>query len=260
MRNFCLGALALAAISIGAPAPVTAGEFASEYTFVAFGFRVASTRFDARIDDRNYQIDGTLRSRGIARLFTTTSGSLAANGTLGDGAPARSDLDVRYLDDGTAKRTTIAVRDGRVTEVTTDPEVTITDDWLHTPAAELRGVFDPVAAMLVPARSFGEVCQRTLRMFDGAMRFNLPMEFVRIIPFSTQGYSGDAVTCRARFQPLSGYPAGKEDVAWARDTIHMEISFAPMGATGLYAPVRALIDIGMTEIRVTARRFEQVGG
>ena len=135
-----------------------------------------------------------------------------------------------------------------------------TEDWVETPAADLVGAVDPIAAALVSASSMRAVCDRTIRMFDGAMRFDLRMRYLRTIPFSAKGYKGDAVTCRARFVPVSGYAADREEVAWARDNLAAEISFAPVGETGLYTPVRALIDIGITEIRVTARRFERLGG
>ncbi len=262
MRRFSDYAASIALtvmIVLGATlAPAAAQAFRSEFTFVAFGFRVATTAFESRFGGDTYQISGTLRARGIARLFTTTSGALSATGTFANDRITNSDLDVRYVDDGKTKRTTIAVRSGRVATVTNDPELRKSDSWVETKAAELVGALDPIAATLVRARSLGEVCNRTVRVFDGAMRYNLEMSFLRVIPFSAGSFKSDAVTCRARFVPISGFSADRDEIEWARDELGIEISFAPVGASDLFAPVRALVDIGITEIRVTMRHYEQI--
>ncbi|MDZ7822800.1 MAG: hypothetical protein U5K75_01305 [Ahrensia sp.] len=95
-----------------------------------------------------------------------------------------------------------------------------------------------------------------MKVFDGAMRADFPMRYVRTIPFSAKGYSGNAVTCRAQFRPISGYDKNKKEIAWMRDNGYADISFAPVADTGLYAPVAVKLNTEIGTLSVRAIRFE----
>ena len=235
-----------------------AAEFRADYSITALGLKIASTSFQTRVNGDNYAIDGSLRSAGIARLFTTTDGSLSARGNMRAGAITARSFDVRYTDNKKAKRTTIGFSGNRVTDVSNSPVITKGDDWIEVARDHLVGVLDPVTAAMLPARSPGEVCRNTMRVFDGAMRADLKLSYLRTVPFSAKGYTGDAVTCTARFVPVSGYRKNKREITWMRDNGRIEISFAPVGTTGFYAPVRARVRVEAATIHVTATRFEQV--
>lgn len=254
-RRLCT---ALAASAMLWASGAGAAEYRADYTITALGLTIASTSFQTRIDGDRYAIDGSLRSAGIARLFTTTDGSLSARGTMRPGTITPHSFDVRYTDNKKAKRTTIGFTGNRVTDFSNSPVIRKGDDWIEVARDHLVGVLDPVTASMLPASSPGEVCRNTMRVFDGAMRSELKLSYLRTIPFSAKGYTGDAVTCTARFVPVSGYPRNKREITWMRDNGRIEISFAPVGTTGFYAPVRARVRVEAATINVTATRFEQV--
>lgn len=256
-RTIIAASVAMVAASSLAPS-ASASSYRSDYVVSAFGLRLASTSFQSTITGDGYTINGTMRARGLARLFTTTKGAVTAAGSIGNGAVAPQSFDVRYTDDGKDKRTTIAFSGGRVASAENMPAVTRKDDWIAVPGAELSGVLDPIGAMLVPARSGGEVCGRTIRTFSGALRADLKLSYLRTIPFSATGFKGDAVTCTARFVPIAGFNRSKREINNMRDNGRIEISFAPVGQTGLYAPVKARIVYEGTTVNVTATRFEQL--
>lgn len=257
MRRAILAAsAALLAAAIATPAE--ANGYRSEYMISAFGLRIASTRFESVIDGSSYTVNGSMRARGIARLFTTTSGTVTATGRIDEGAVAPLSFKVRYTDGGRDKKTVIAFSGGRVTEVSNRPAVTRDEDWIDVPGAQLVDVLDPIGAMLVPARSMGAVCRRTIRTFSGALRADLRLSHLRTIPFSARGYRGDAVTCRARFVPIAGFNSSKREINAMRDDGRIEISFAPVGQTGLFAPVKARLTYEGITVHVTAIRFEQL--
>lgn len=251
---------AMAAI-LAAAATVPTAEatnYRSEYLVSAFGLRIASTQFESTIDGSSYTVNGSMRSRGVARLFTTTRGTVTAAGRVGNGAVTPRSFDVRYTDGGKDKRTVISFSGGRVTGASNRPEVTKRDDWIAVPGAELANVLDPIGAMLVPAQSMRDVCNRTIRTFSGALRVDLGLSPLRTIPFSTRGYEGEAVTCRARFVPIAGYNRSKHEINSMRDNGRIEISFAPVGGTGLFAPVKARVTYEGINVHITATRFEQL--
>ena len=82
------------------------------------------------------------------------------------------------------------------------------------------------------------------------------MRYVRTIPFSTRGFKGDAVTCRANFKPVAGYNQSKKDIQWMRDEGFIDISFAPVGNTGIFAPVVAKVKTRLGTATIRAKRFE----
>ena len=93
-----------------------------------------------------------------------------------------------------------------------DPErVPITEAHQH-------GVLDPMTAMLVRVPGNGEllppeVCQRTLAIFDGRLRYDLQFAFKRMDKVkANKGYAGPVVVCAAYFSPLAGlYPVASGD-------------------------------------------------
>jgi len=258
MRRTITAALAATTLTIVGAHPSHAADYASEYSVSAFGLRIASTSFQSTIGNGGYTVNATMRARGVARLFTTTAGTLNASGAIAGGSVQSGNFDVRYTDNGRDKRTVIAFSDGRVTSASNTPNVSKGNDWIEPTPAQLSGVLDPIGAMLVPAPSLRQVCARTISTFSGALRADLKMSYLRTIPFSARGYSGDAVTCKAQFLPIAGFNRSKREINWMRDKGRIEISFAPVGQTGLYAPVKARVKIDGATVNVTATRFEQL--
>jgi len=111
---------------------------------------------------------------------------------------------------------------------------------------------------MVPAQTPRGVCDRTIKAFDGAMRLDVKLSYLRTVPFSTRGFKGDAVTCRGRYIPVSGYDANKHDINWMTKNGVIDVSFAPIGTSGFYAPVKAKVKTRLVTLHVRATRFEQL--
>lgn len=248
--------LALACAVSLSPIAANAAQYKSEYSLTVLGFRVGKSAFDTNIGKNSYTINGSLSAAGVVRLFDSTSGTLTAKGRFSKKGVTAQSFDVRYKEGKESKRTTISFSKGNVSRFENTPKTRKGGDWVELKKSDLRKVMDPMAAILVPAKSLREVCTKTLKVFDGAMRADFPMRYVRTIPFSTRGYKGDAVTCRASFKPISGYNRSKKDIVWMRDKGSFEISFVPVGSTGLYAPVVAKIGTRLGTAVIRARRFE----
>lgn len=248
--------LAFACGSMFSPMAAHAAQYQSEYSLSILGFSIGKSQFTTTINKNSYSIKGSLNAAGFARLFTSTSGTLTASGAVSANKLTAKSFDVRYKEGKTSKRTTMSFSGGNVAKYANNPKVKQRGDWVKLKDGHLRKVMDPVASVLIPAKSLRSVCNNTLKVFDGSMRADFPMSYVRTIPFRTKGYKGDAVTCRASFKPISGYDRKKKDIVWMRDKGSFEISFAPVGKTGLYAPVVAKIGTRMGVATIRAKRFE----
>ena len=235
-----------------------ATQYTSEYSVTAFGFRIASTAIQATIDGDSYTITGNMKTAGLVRLFSTTDGNLTANGAYSLSSVRPSGFDLQYTDNGTDKRITMGFAGTELNSVERTPPPSKGSDWVEVPASELTNVVDPLAASLIPADSLRQVCDRTLRLYDGALRADIKLRYKRTIPFSTRGYKGDAVTCTAQFVPIAGFNKSKREIASLRDKATIEASFAPIAGTNLFAPVKVRVRMDGTTVNVTATRFEQL--
>ena len=258
MRNvlsITAGALIIAS-TIQLPTPVFAAEYASEYSVSIGGFRVGRSQFSTTIADQSYNIEGTVKAAGVARLFSSVTGSLKAQGTITTDKVIAHSFDVRYKEGKKTKRTTLSFSGGNVSAFSNQPKTRKRGQWIELQDQHLKQVLDPIAAILVPAKTLRGVCSKTPKVFDGAMRADFPMRYVRTIPFSTRGFKGDAVTCRAKFKPVAGYNKRKKDISWMREEGFIDISFAPIGNTGVFAPVVAKIKTRLGVATIRAKRFE----
>ena len=122
--------------------------------------------------------------------------------------------------------------------------------------SDLLTVADPIAATLVQADSLDEVCSGTIKMFDGEMRADLALTYVSKGKVDVPGYKGDTVTCRMRFKPVSGYRKSKRALDYLKNESRIMVAFAPLGKTGIYAPIHATVGTQIGTITVAARRFE----
>ena len=90
------------------------------------------------------------------------------------------------------------------------------------------------------------------------MRANLDLSLVSIGPAEAEGFSGEAVTCAARFVPVGGYRPGHKSIEYLKTKSKITIAFAQLGTTGIYAPIKATAGTELGTLTITARRFETV--
>ena len=115
---------------------------------------------------------------------------------------------------------------------------------------------DPIAATIIRAESLDKVCGRTVKMYDGELRADLKLTEVSRREMSIKGFKGQTVTCHMGFAPVSGYRSDKKALTFLRDRSRIMVTFAPVGETGVYAPVYATVSTEIGTITVRARRFE----
>lgn len=258
-RIFSMLMLTAAVHSAGSPSIANAEErFESSYVISAIGLRVGKSNFSTSVGPDKYTIKGSMQASGVASLFSSMSGNLTVSGARSSDWVRSSKYDVSYSEGDKRKSTSISFAGGNVAKTVNKPERRKRSNWVEHSSASLNRVLDPITALLVPASSLKNVCSQTLRVYDGVMRADVQLSYVRTIPFSTDGYEGDAVTCRAKFKPLSGYQTTKKDVIYMRDRSRIEVSFAPVGNTGLYAPVSAKAQTRIGQIAARATRFAAI--
>jgi hypothetical protein len=251
--------LLLAALVVTVPAKGQQGDhsFSGEYGVSFLGLPVATSQFNSTFRDGAYSVKGAFSAAGLARIFDDTKGSISSSGRIADGAarPARFHSD--YTSGKKAYTIDIRFAGGDVasTRVTPPPKKR-GKDWIAIRPRDLRDVADPLAVTMVGADSLDKVCGRKVRLYDSEMRADLTLSYVSSGSISVKGYSGPTVTCQLHFDPVSGYRKGRKAIDFVRTKSRIMVTFAPLGQTGVYAPIRATVGTEIGTITIQARRFE----
>ena len=259
--SLVISPLAAAAVFVslpGASAIAAAPQhFHGEYTLSWMGLPVARATFKSRYDGANYVIDGTVTSAGLARIFDDTKGTLRASGRLAESGATPHAFRADYVSGRKQSLIDIRFANGTVasTEVKPEPKKR-GEDWIPLAPAHLRQALDPVAATMIRAASPDTVCARTMKIYDGELRADLKLSFASKGNASVKGYKGPTVTCRMGFEPVAGYPRGKKDLDYLKNRSRIMVTFAPVGDSGVYAPIHATVGTRIGTITVDARQFE----
>lgn len=262
-RSFSTFSFRVLAAALALAVPSAAGaakgpqSFRGEYTLSYLGLSVATAKFSSRYDGDDYSIDGNVASAGIAQIFDDTTGTMRASGHFAGGRiqPRAFRADYKY-----GKKTSmidIRFADGKVVSTKIMPKPKKHNKkWVPVDIGDLSGVTDPIAATVIHADSLDKVCGRTVKLYDGEMRADLRLDYVSSGTISVKGYEGATVICKLSFEPVAGYHKGKRSLEYLRKKSRIMVTFAPLGQTGVYAPVYATVGTEIGTITVSAQRFE----
>lgn len=256
-KIFLLPILA-AALSCAAPARAEkAHSMRVEQIVTIYGVVIARSSFSSSVSRDSFKVEGRVSSAGLARVFDDTRGSVTAMGHFDNDRARPKGYVADYESGKKKKRSQISFADGRVHKAVNAPPVdTKRDDWVPHGATALVDVADPLSATLVPADREADVCNRTISVFDGALRADLRLSPAGRGTLSAQGYEGGTVVCRAQFVPVSGYRRDNRSLRYIRDKSQIRIAFAQIGATGVYAPVGVTAKTKVGTLTLETKRFE----
>ncbi len=237
---------ALLTILAAAGTAGAAQTFRTDYSITLMGIPVGKASFTSVIGEDDFRIDGSLASAGMARLFDSTQGTTSASGRLSETGMTPRSYDLNYRSDKKTQRTAIRFSNGNVTATeNVPPSRPRQGDWVHLQENHLTSVVDPISSTVLRAARPADVCNRTIRIYDGEMRADL-----RLAP---AGASRGQVTCTARFEPVAGYRPSRSALKYLRDRARITIAFAPLADTGFYAPVDASIGTQVGTVRIVAQ-------
>jgi hypothetical protein len=241
--------------------PVAADEtrLKVKYGISVSGFPVASARLDFKLNGKGYTVEGSAKATGIARLFSDGRGKVSAKGTLKGARPVPAVFTYDFTDDGDKETLKMAFSGNRVGKIELNPPVSPKKLKRRVPLKRSHkiGVLDPLSALFIPAKA-DNVCNRTLPIFDGEERFDLVLTPKRTDRFrgGRKNYKGRVVVCAVSYRPIAGHRPGKKEVKRMQRNSGMEIWMAPIGDTGVMAPVLGRLTTKYGPAVVRARRFQ----
>jgi hypothetical protein len=246
LRQILACALLAGAMLGAAPGPAHAqGKLEARYRVTLAGVQIGKGNWTVEINGTHYKAATSGITTGLMHVITHGEGTSAVHGTWGAGKPVSS----VYASTITSRRNTDKVRvvidDGNVKEFKADPPPKKKKDRVPVTDAQRHGVVDPLTAALMRVSGNGKalspkVCQRTLPIFDGRLRYDLQLAFKRMDKVKAQkGYAGPVVVCSVYFAPLGGHVPSRMTIKYIAKLRDMEIWLAPIAGTRMLVPFRA---------------------
>jgi hypothetical protein len=247
---FMAATIAFAGVS---PSLAAEARHTSEYSINLGILPIAKASFSTRMNGPNYSISGSFSSAGLASILADISGKTTISGAKRGHRLQANTYSLVYKDGKRVRTYDVVYRNGNVTSTTVKPEPKARpDNWVNVKDGDLRSVLDPISGLIIPAG--GRICPSRLPIYDGESRLDLVLSPSGTKPFKTNGFSGDAVVCKARYVPKSGYRQGRKDIEYLK-SISMEIWFAKSDNMDVYAPVYAVIPTRVGQVYITATKY-----
>jgi len=168
--------------------------------------------YNATLSGASYQSSASIKTRGLASLFSDYEMDMASSGSL-DGDDVKP-LQYRSKQD---KKNTAKILEVRWQGADDSPAVNSIpkdqeDEDLVAPALT-SGLVDPLSMLLrVAALHAGKPCQSVERVLDGREVYDLQFAFAGAVKLNGDGpgtYRGPAYKCSMTYTPVGGRPAIK---------------------------------------------------
>ena len=253
---------ALAEDSTGAETRVVVG-----YRIDLDNFNLGSFRFTTTLNGSDYRVQGAGHFSILGGLLYDLRTTTASSGKVTSAGPEPATYMLSYAGGGDSGQLRMTFDSRAITALSIIPQRVRDPHKIPVTKDQLVGALDPIAAAFFVARSTDptgdlKVCDRTVPVFDGDWRYDLVLAPKRKVPVRKQAstaYAGDAVVCRVRFKPISGYAPDDPNIKVMSYTDDIEVWLVPLSGTDMYVPyhLRLPTDSGLISITSTSLR---VGG
>jgi len=258
----CLAAALLAGAAAADAARAEDISLRATYAISISGLTVG--RVDVKSDFNGNSYDATIHgsTSGPSRIVSDASAAMSGTGKFFGNRVLPSAFRMETLESGFSTHVSIAMRGGAVTAVSALPPLIQASDRVPVTPAHKLDVVDPLGAFIIPLDRPGipsgrRACARTVRVFDGWTRYDVPLYYkeTKAIDGDATSYSGRIIVCGARFVPVAGHRSSRKAVQDMANNRRLEVWLAPVGDAPVLVPYRILIGTDLGDLIVMATRF-----
>lgn len=261
---FMPGLALLVALASTTTTRARAETLKAHYSLSLIGLSIGQASADGVIEGRNYRVDISMRTSGLASLVNDTRGAATAAGAFSHNGPAPASYANTTSNPYETRTVRMALAGNSVRAVQVDP--TPWDLPIRVPVTESNKahIIDPVSALImsVPA---GEpltgpsACNRTIPVFDGVTRFDVSLYYVETRNVETNGYSGPVSVCMARYTPIAGHRPDSVSTRFMAENSDINVWLAPLPSAHVVVPYRIAVRTSAGMLIVEAAEF-RLGG
>ncbi|MEX0851873.1 MAG: DUF3108 domain-containing protein [Bauldia sp.] len=257
----------LLAAALGSAAAAEGITLKATYYITIAGFTIGRVEAEGRFTDTVYAAAIKGSTYGISRLVSDSQATLTGNGRISGTRVIPGAYSLATSEDGFETHVKMAMSGGSIVDVIAEPTLREVPDRVPLTPNHKRRVVDPVGAFMVALGDSGppdpaRVCERTVRIFDGWVRFDLSFYYkeTKTIDGGADSYRGPAIVCAARYVPVAGHRRSAEDIAYMANNERLEAWLVPVDKTRLLVPYRLVIGTKIGDLVVSAKEFVAADG
>lgn len=260
LRQSLVILLALAFLaSLETPARAAPKSYSVYYEVSIAFISIGTARFSEARRGSGYKLHLGADFLGVFRYFFAPRLTADVDGVESGGklSGARYSLAVDHPED--PQRVDMTLSGGAITSAILTPPLPERPDRVPVLPEQKRGVVDPLTAFLIPFKgspSSAEVCAQTLKVFDGAGRFDIALLPDQERTLSIPGYSGPTIDCFVRYMPVSGHREKRANVTYMENNRDISVRLAPVPGQSYLVPVEIQIATLIGNLRIEAVKIE----
>jgi hypothetical protein len=258
---YAMGALSCALAVLASPSAEAQTRLRARYTISMTGVSIGQIAWLSSIGDQRYTTSANGKASGVLSVLVNGEGSVDARGLVVDGRLVPKTFVSTVTDDEGKAELRMIFEDGVVKELVAPPPPP-GSDRVPVKDADLRGVADPLSAMLISAGDSSLApanCNHVLAIFDGQRRYDLALSYKRVDKVALEkSYSGQVLVCGVVLQPIAGYRGDSKLVKYVAGRRDMELWFAPITGTPVIAPIRVLMPTLLGTLEIAAEQFDVI--
>jgi hypothetical protein len=237
------------------------GRIVATYDVAVAGFSLGELHLDARFEGPAYKMKG----EGKFSLFLVktykSEGTAASTGRLRNQGPEPASFTVNYESGDKNEERRISFKSGDVKDFDIIPPKKAGKKRVPVTTQQLRDVLDPLSAAFLHMQSGDSVCDDTMPVFDGRLRYDIVLQPKRIDNLPSEaprGLSGPVQVCAVKFVPVSGHKPDNPAIKYLSKTDRIEARLVRLPETSLYVPLWIGVPtiIGSAAVTLTGLKFQ----
>jgi Protein of unknown function (DUF3108) len=222
------------------------------------GFNVGTFEFQSQAESESYTLTANARLSILLGAFTW-SGETRSFGMIVNQAPKPAAFAFDFQSNLRTGSTKLGFSDGAVSDISNLPLTTATQPIIPVREHHLKGVVDPLSAIMVLSRAAStDPCDRRIPIFDGKERFDLLLSRkgeMRVTEQSPSGQPDVAYVCRVRYLPIAGHKIDSETKFMAANDA-IEVALRPVPSANMLVPYQINIPTMAGSATITSKRVE----
>jgi Protein of unknown function (DUF3108) len=261
LRLLVLAPILVPVAVAAAPPAMAQGRLEARYVVTLAGIPIGKGNWVIDISDTRFSAAASGVTTGLMRVLTKGEGTSAARGTLNGGHPTTAIYASTIKSRNYIDTVRVTVDHDNIKDFEADPPPDHDDERVPVTEAQRHHVLDPMTASLLRAPGVGNplvpaVCQRTIAIFDGRLRYDLKLAFKRMDKVKAEkGYAGPVVVCSMNFTPLGGYIPSRATIRYLKQLRGMEVWLAPIAGTRVLVPFQVQGPTPIGEAVMQATQF-----
>lgn len=266
-RRECLAGTVVAAVApllaaVTSAAAGTTVEATYAATLAGFPVGAGDLTFSAT-EAGDWRADVAAQVKGLAQIVANRQATASASGHAAAKMLVSKDYDLRIDGGAEPNHVDMSFAGPNVKSVeATELHYPGWDRRVPLLAEHKKGVIDPLGAFVLPLAAGQDPmdkanCDRTARVFDGRVRYDLRMTYgTRMeVQGKGNGYAGPALVCAVAYRPIAGFrPLSPEEEKFERN-LEFSIWFVPAGGARMMIPYKVVVGTPFGLLQVYAHAF-----